>query len=136
MTRIFTCKCCRRVRPANPRLKNQEYCGEKRCQQARKREWQKHKMATDPDYQANQRDAQKAWRECNPDYWRKRRQAKVRPTASREGENKSVLTGPVKMDALTPKINAISGEYVIVPILRAGVKMDALRVIITPISTS
>jgi len=34
----------------NPRSKNQRYCGKQECQRARKRMWQKNKMATDPDY--------------------------------------------------------------------------------------
>ena len=42
----------------NPRSKNQRYCGKKECQRARKRLWQKNKMATDPDYRANQTEVQ------------------------------------------------------------------------------
>ncbi len=33
------------------RSRNQRYCGKKECQGARKRLWQKNRMATDPDYQ-------------------------------------------------------------------------------------
>lgn len=45
----------------NPRSNNQRYCGKKECQRTSKRTWQKHKMATDPDYRANQRACNKAW---------------------------------------------------------------------------
>ena len=58
MVRIFTCSCCHRKVPANPRVKNQHNCGCAACQLERKRRWQQAKMTTDPDYQANQRQAQ------------------------------------------------------------------------------
>lgn len=54
----------------NPRVKNQRYCEKKECQRARKRLWQKAKMATDPDYRANQQECNRAWRGRNRDYWR------------------------------------------------------------------
>ena len=43
---------CRRILNPDPRVKNQRYCGEKACQRARKRQWQKEKLAVDPDYKA------------------------------------------------------------------------------------
>lgn len=49
----FRCVCCRRIRPVNPRVKDQEYCGIKSCQQARKNKWQREKLQTDPDYEAD-----------------------------------------------------------------------------------
>ncbi|PXF54723.1 MAG: hypothetical protein C4B58_15655, partial [Deltaproteobacteria bacterium] len=43
------------------------------CQKARRRKWQKEKLATDEAYRANQADCQMAWRQRNPDYWRRYR---------------------------------------------------------------
>ena len=68
------CAHCGCLFDPNPRVKNQRYCSDKECQRARKRLWQRRKLATDPDYKANQTDCQKTWREKNPDYWRKYRE--------------------------------------------------------------
>ena len=57
MAKTFTCLCCRCRLPANPRVKNQRYCGKDGRQRQRKRKWQHIKMASDPDYRANQQDA-------------------------------------------------------------------------------
>ena len=45
---------CRRLFLPNPQVKNQQYCKKKACQRLRKNLWQKHKMASDADYQDNQ----------------------------------------------------------------------------------
>ncbi|TFG37875.1 MAG: hypothetical protein E4H46_00875 [Desulfobacterales bacterium] len=37
--RTLICFSCRRVMPANPRVKNQRYCGKDVCQRERKRKW-------------------------------------------------------------------------------------------------
>ncbi|PIP43926.1 MAG: hypothetical protein COX17_04310 [Deltaproteobacteria bacterium CG23_combo_of_CG06-09_8_20_14_all_60_8] len=130
-TRTFTCLCCRRKLPVNPRIKDQRFCGQAVCQRDRKRRWQQAKMTTDPDYRNNQRDAQKTWRERNPDYWRKRaakRAPPPRPTGS--------VTAPaVKMDTLSEYFNAETVKYIIVSIDARGRKMDALPVRIVPLST-
>jgi hypothetical protein len=48
---------------ANPRLKgNQLYCGDPECQRARKRAWQKNKMATDRKYRRKQIAGLVRWR--------------------------------------------------------------------------
>lgn len=52
---------------------NQEYCSAVECRRARKRLWQKIKMADDVDYRTNQKSARKAWQERNPDYMREYR---------------------------------------------------------------
>ena len=130
MARTFKCKCCRRILPANPRCKNQEYCGTPACQRERKRRWQAQKMISDPEYRRNQQEAYNYWSERNPDYWQQRREEKRRQAAlpgKKIQANK--LNGPVKMDTFRPdplQENHInSGEYILVPI---NVKMDALRV--------
>lgn len=51
----------------------QEYCSNLSCQRARKRVWQKKKLASDPDYRYNQKSSQQAWRARNPSYMREYR---------------------------------------------------------------
>lgn len=132
MARTFTCLCCRRKLPVNPRIKDQRFCGQATCQRDRKRRWQQARMTTDPDYRNNQRDAQKTWRERNRDYWRKRRVAKCAPPPQSIG---SVTAPAGKMDALSKYFNAETKRYIIVSIDARGRKMDALPVRIVPLST-
>ena len=54
----------------SPRHKNQTYCSKKACQRARKADWQRARMRTDPEYRAGQRLSQKKWVEKNPGYWK------------------------------------------------------------------
>jgi hypothetical protein len=135
MARTFTCICCRRILPANPRCKDQEYCGAAACQRERKRKWQARKMNADPEYRKNQQDAYKSWCERNPDYWRKRRQDKRREKAAAFAQKEHIRSnGPVKMDTLGEQdFHINSGEYLLVPM---DVKMDALRVKIIAITTT
>jgi hypothetical protein len=109
----------------NPRVKNQRYCGKKGCQRARKRLWQKGKMATDPDYRANQQECNKAWRDRNPDYWRN-----YRKNHPRYGERNRLLQKTrrcrrvAKMDASSADSFVSTGTYWLIP--EKGVaKMDA-----------
>lgn len=120
MVRIITCACCRREVRANPRSKDQRYCGRPECQKERKRKWQQVKIATDPDYRANQREAQKSWRERNSDYWRKRKKGQTPPSK----RDLPAGTTAVKMDVSAPFLFADSMEYIIYP---TQGKMDALR---------
>ena len=135
MAKTFICSCCHRKMPANPRIKEQRFCGDVVCQRERKRRWQQAKMATDPDYRANQQDAYRAWCEQNPEYWRQRRQSKEKalphsPPAQPD-PHPEVL---VKMDALEVISPVFSGEYLLTPIHPLVRKMDALMVKIVPIS--
>lgn len=124
------CLCCRRQVPANPRLKKQNYCGRPDCQRARKKAWQRKKMATDTDYQENQRNAQKQWQEHNPDYWQKYRRNRHKPPPA------APVPQRVKMDTLSRNSHLISGEYLISPSPQSSVKMDTLWVKISPVSES
>lgn len=137
MARTFKCKCCRRILPANPRCKNQEYCGAPVCQRERKRRWQAQKMNSDPEYRHNQQEAYDNWRQRNPDYWQRRRKEKQRQAALPGKKIQAdELNGPVKMDtfrsASLQEILVNSGEYLLVP---TNVKMDALKVKIVAVST-
>jgi len=62
------CASCTRLFTVRPQSPTQTFCSEPECQHRRRQAWDKHKPATDPDYQANQRAAQQAWRAHNPDY--------------------------------------------------------------------
>jgi hypothetical protein len=123
----------------NPRVKNQLYCGKKECQRARKRIWQKRKMATDPDYRANQRSCSKAWRDRNPDYWHNYRanhpgyaeRNRLQQKARRSRGEPAVA----KMDASAPDSFVRTGTYWLIP--EEGVaKMDALarKVVLVPVT--
>lgn len=135
MAHTFTCSCCRRVLPTNPRCKDQEYCGAATCQRERKRKWQVRKMNTDPEYHKNQKAAYKSWCERNPDYWRKRRRDKYAKKAALSAQNVGISSNrSVKMDTLDEQdFHINSGEYMLIPI---GVKMDALRVRIVGITAT
>jgi len=126
------CKNCRRIiDQPNPRIENQQYCKRKKCQRARKRRWQKRKMATDKDYQLNQKASQRKWRENNPDYCsnyrtthldyceRNRILQKKRDACRR-------LSNLAKMDAIAPLYENISEGYYIFPANSDLAKMDAL----------
>jgi hypothetical protein len=120
-------------------VKNQLYCGKKECQRARKRIWQKRKMATDPDYRANQRACGKAWRDRNPDYWRNYRAnhpgyAEKNRLLQKARRSRSELA-VAKMDASAPDLLVRTGTYWLIP--DDGVaKMDALahKVVLVPVT--
>lgn len=69
------CACCGKTFEPRPQVSDQTFCSAPDCQRARKRQWQKDKLRSDPDYQANQRAAQRAWSARNGGYWRAWRQA-------------------------------------------------------------
>lgn len=130
MARTFKCKCCRRILPANPRCKKQDYCGAPACQRERKRRWQAQKMNSDEEYRHNQREAYDDWYQRNPDYWLRRREKKRRQAALPGKKiQANEQNGPVKMDTFGPgslqENLVISGEYLLVP---TDVKMDTLKV--------
>lgn len=132
----FKCVHCGKILETNPRVKYQKYCSDKGCQRERRRLWQKHKLKVDPDYRDNQKDCQKRWCEKNPDYWRQWRQ--VHDAYVQKNRLRARARHFAKMDALTPKIELISGPYYIIPgnaDASMFAKMDALpqRIIIIPV---
>ncbi len=123
----------------------QEYCSRRECQQARKREWNRKKLASDPDYKEAREQAQKRWKEKNPNYWkeyrarhpeytRKNRQQQRRRNRKRR-QNPSV-SKIAKTDESDLRKNELTGRYKIIPI-HAGkvVKTDECIVEITAISS-
>lgn len=69
------CACCGEPFEPRPQVPDQAFCTSPDCQRARKREWQRVKLQSDPDYRINQRAAQQAWAQRNPDYWHNYREA-------------------------------------------------------------
>ena len=70
------CACCGEPFLPRPQVPDQAYCSAPDCQRARKRQWQRAKLQSDPDYRINQRAAQQAWSQRNADYWRNYRDAR------------------------------------------------------------
>ena len=130
-----TCLCCKRQLISHPAVANQRYCSDPECQRARKRNWQKEKLARDADYRANQAAAQRQWHSRNRDYWReyrKRNPAYTETNRIRQRKRnrcRRVEAGIAKMDALTAKTVIRSGRYRLVPLGGWGIaKMDELIV--------
>ena len=69
------CAHCGQPFEPRPQVPDQAFCSAPDCQRARKRQWQRVKLQSDPDYRINQRAAQQAWSQRNPDYWRNHREA-------------------------------------------------------------
>jgi len=134
------CRHCKKtIRNPNPRIKNQTHCSEPACQRARKAQWQRQKMKTDPDYQKNQIDAQDQWRGRNPGYWKEyRRKNKAYQERNRalqrvrDAKRRAVRLA--KMDASNQATSLNNGVYFLIHVAGGLAKMDALihRVIIIP----
>lgn len=77
MRKMIRCKGCRRIVPANPRLKNNEqrYCGDTPCQSKRKAEWHKAKIARDPAYKDQRAQDKSEYEKRNPGRWSRYRTA-------------------------------------------------------------
>lgn len=68
MVKTIRCKGCRRIVPANPRLKDNEqcYCGATSCQSKRKAEWHKVKIVSDPAYKDQRAQDKSEYEKRNP----------------------------------------------------------------------
>lgn len=139
MAKTFICLNCHLEKDANSHLREQSYCGMHECQKARKRIWQKQKMASDPDYRETQSNNLKDWRKNkplheyqrtyrfeNPKYVKANRKKQKARNRKRQKQNKSASRNViVKMDALT---YGKSDAYVALPCRFHGetliVKMD------------
>jgi endogenous inhibitor of DNA gyrase (YacG/DUF329 family) len=117
------CQHCHQRFPRRPHLPNQRFCSRKACQNARKNQWRKGKLAFDKDYKDNQRDAQKRWMAKNPDYWRSYRdthpeyaETNRQKQRERNQQRKPSSLGQsviAKSDASCSKNGWISGYYII-----------------------
>ncbi len=114
------CVNCRRIVPANPRVKNQKYCNRKACQRVRKNKWKQSKITSDQDYKNDQRDYHKQWIEQHPGYYRNYR--KQNPgycgrnrELQKKRDKKHRLKRSCKRDALK-QLSAIKpGTYRLIP---------------------
>jgi hypothetical protein len=67
------CPCCQKPFTPYRHVPDQRYCEKRGCQRARKREWERRKLAADPDYRATRVESQRTWLESRTDYWREYR---------------------------------------------------------------
>jgi len=134
------CRHCRKtIRDPNPRIKNQTHCNEPACQRARKAQWQRKKMRTDPDYRKNQMDAKDQWRLGNPGYWKEYRR-KNKAYTKRNRDLQKVRDARLravrlaKMDASSGATSLNNNVYFLIHVAGDLAKMDALihRVVIIP----
>jgi len=123
----------------------QEYCSRKECQQARKREWNRRKLGSDPDYKEARKEAQKRWKGKNPNYWKEyrgrhpeytRKNRKQQKRRNRKQRQTPPVSKIAKTDELTPGKNVLTGRYKIIPIQADKiVKTDECIVEIVAISS-
>ena len=62
---------CRKLTKFQPR---QVVCSETGCQQQRRTDYHKEKIASDPEYREGCRDSPRKWRARNPGYWKQYRE--------------------------------------------------------------
>jgi hypothetical protein len=134
------CHHCHRIFLPNPRIKNQRYCHRAECQRARRNQWQRQKMRTDPDYQNNQKEAWKTWSQQHLDYWkayRSQHSQYVQDNRLKQGlrDRKRRLRLLAKMDSFSSFSFVRPGTYFLVPDLA---KMDsfAQRIFLIPDSST
>lgn len=135
------CRCCKKGFIPHRAVPNQSYCGEPECQKARKRQWQREKLAVDRAYRENQSAAQREWCSRNKEYWRGYRKRNPAYTernriAQRERNRlRRSKPGIAKMDELRVENLVIPGRYRLVPLGKQMIaKMDELIVEIGVIS--
>lgn len=135
------CAHCDCPLPTTRRNPKQCYCSRPDCQKARKRQWQKNKLKTDPTYKDNQKRAQKNWLRNNPTYWKSYRQNHDEYTERNRQEScqrmrvkrqvESILKTFAKMDAFLIDPQRLSGYYALLPLGDMFAKMDAKFIKVT-----
>ena len=132
MHRTRRCAHCRCQFLPDPRVKTQRFCSNKACQRARKAQWQRDKLATDPDYRANQRDCQQRWQHQHPHYWRQYRHQRAdyrerNRLLQQHRDHKRRLRPLAKMDVLAPVTFIQPGLYHLIPVVGPHLaKMEVL----------
>ncbi len=140
------CIYCGDMFELSPRHNNQTCCVRAACQKAKKAEWQRRKMKTDPEYRASQKVSQGKWAQSTPRYWKEYRKnhpekaernrllqavRNRRAKARRIGAKMDASGLIAKMDASKPSNIKVAGRYWLVPVIA---KMDALEANIVVIS--
>ena len=132
MHRTMRCAHCQCLVLPNPRGKPQRFCSNKACQRARKAQWQRDKLATDPDYRANQQDCPHRWQQQHPHYWRQYRQQRAdyrerHRLLQQHRDHKRRLRPLAKMDVFEPVTAIQPGIYHLIPVVGPHLaKMDVL----------
>jgi len=62
------CRYCQQIFQPSPYRPKQTVCGDVRCQQRRRTEYHRQKIASDPVYAEVVRDSQRKWRQAHPAY--------------------------------------------------------------------
>jgi hypothetical protein len=131
------CVACSQPFQPRPQVPSQSYCSAPDCQRERRKQWQRQKLQTDPDYQNNQARAQKAWMQRNPNYWREYRESRpeyVERNRVQQQERNAKVTGHsiAKIDVSIPSTLLPSGIYHLSLVTDAGIaKKDVWTVEIT-----
>jgi len=108
-----------------PQVPGQAYCSQKECQQARKKDWNRKKIATDPDYREARKAAQQRWKAKNPHYWKEYRALHLNYTQKNRNKQKirnykrskhSSVTKIAKTDESIPINSIVTGRYKIIPL--------------------
>lgn len=115
-----------------PRNRKQYCCSRPECQRARKTNWQRIKMRTDPDYRTAQKLSQQKWVANNPEYWetyreqnpekvQRNRMLQTIRNRRRSADRKSNDVPIAKMDARINMYFQAVGKFWLVPLIA---KMD------------
>ncbi len=137
----FICQHCGRRCRCNPRVKNQEYCSRKECQQARKREWDIKHYHTSKKYRKKRLASQKTWRKKRNEYQKEYRARhpeyvarcyeiqKERYKKRREAERGALEKNNVNTDAIFTQPRR-DGIYKLIPVdeIKNNVNTDAFIV--------
>lgn len=129
-----------------PRNKLQNYCSAPACQKARKADWQRNKLRSDPEYYEGQKLSQKKWQQASPGYWRSYREAHpdqaernrvLQRLRNRHRHGSAVqekrYSGAIaKMDAKKSCEFDLVGAFWIIPVIA---KMDAAKVYFRSVSS-
>jgi hypothetical protein len=132
MSRTMRCAHCRWLVLPNPRVKTQRFCSSTVCQRARKAQWQRDQLATDPDSRANQRACQHHWQHQHPQYWRQYRHQhadyRARHRLLQQHRDRTRRLRPLaKMDVFAPVTSIQPGMYHLSPAVGPHLaKMDVL----------
>ena len=68
------CRYCERVFQPSKFQPGQSVCSGPDCQQRRRADSRRRKIASDPEYRQVCQDSSRKWRTRNPEYWRRRRE--------------------------------------------------------------
>ncbi len=130
----YKCRHCGRINVE--KRKGQKYCGRKECQRSRKREWNRRKYASDPDYRANQRESTAAWLSSQggaAQYYRayrhRRREKEDAPGAASEhqakGERGKTLDKTSPSAVISKRLDIPSSSAESTTVLDESANMDA-----------